>query len=159
MLLHLIKFDIFELIASWISQRILSLNLKFIKMSFVPLLSLFFMRTIFNFYGLVLLILLIYSYSLRVSFYLEEHLHLNKSPILKERSIGGPGQILISTSECIFLAAISRPWMSLLSYITIYSCRFLTILYENFPLIFSIVSTCSSPFLYSSLWRIPACIS
>jgi len=51
------KSEVLETTANCTSQMIRLLNLIFIKMSFVPLLSLFLILMIFSFSGLLLLIL------------------------------------------------------------------------------------------------------
>ena len=81
------------LTANCISQRMLLLNLTLINKSLVPLLSLFLMRIICNFYGVYRLILCNSLYSLSISFYFEENLQRIRSPILKVRRLAGDGQL------------------------------------------------------------------
>jgi hypothetical protein len=81
------------LTANCISQRTMLLNLTFINKSFVPLLSLFLMRMICNFYRVYRLILCSSLYSLIISFSFEENLQRIRSPILKVRRLAGDGQL------------------------------------------------------------------
>jgi len=85
------------------------------RISLVPCLNLFLILTIFSFYGLELLIYLISLNILTISFSFDEHLHLNKSPILKVIKFRGAGHwsqdlsIYDLKNSC---ETVNNPWIN-----------------------------------------------
>lgn len=69
------------------------------RISLVPLFSLFFILIIFNLLGSSELILFISLKICRISFYFDEHLQRIMSPNLKDSRFGGDGQPVVFASE------------------------------------------------------------
>lgn len=162
MLLHFMNSDLSALTASCTSHSILLLNLKLMRISLVPLFSLFLTRTILNFQGCYFDNFQSYVQMRRIYFYLEEHLHRMMSPTLKLRRLGADYQSGLfhnSKDQYTFLDTFIRLWMSLLRQNMTQLWMFLTILFENLPAIFSSQSIYSPPEVLHYFSSIFDCIS